>query len=268
MAQVIPLRPHTFRLDNCVIDDYAAEMGAIGVAIYAVVQRYADRTTGQCWPSVSTMEATLHLSKNCVKKYLHHLARLGLIDMAPRYTADGDHTSNLYTVDDPTQTEALRRRRLQRGGPPAAGGGAPDGHEQDPPFFLRGSPSLQPWGGSEGCSRGAPPVASGTGEHMILQQVFKLLSNHTSGMLPLPDIPSQWYGAAAADAPPHPGDGRQDDGQTWTGRQGKGNFPPASLRLPFLPCAGRTNRAARCSPGPPTIGYDRLGRCMKTVGTY
>jgi hypothetical protein len=27
MAQVIPLRPHTFRLDNCVIDDYAAEMG-------------------------------------------------------------------------------------------------------------------------------------------------------------------------------------------------------------------------------------------------
>jgi hypothetical protein len=126
MAQVIPLRPHTFRLDNCVIDDYAAEMGAMGVAIYAVVQRYADRTTGQCWPSVATIAATLRLSKNCVKKYLHLLARLGLITMAPRYTADGDHTSNLYTVHDPTQTDALRRRRLQRGGPPAAGGGAPD----------------------------------------------------------------------------------------------------------------------------------------------
>jgi hypothetical protein len=150
MAQVIPLRPHTFRLDNCVIDDYAAEMGAIGVAIYAVLQRYADRTTGQCWPSVSTIAVTLRLSKNCVKKYLHLLARLGLITMAPRYTADGDHTSNLYTVHDPTQTEALRRRRLQQGGAPAAGGrspdapppqdrghvvtdgGAPHGHEQDP----------------------------------------------------------------------------------------------------------------------------------------
>jgi hypothetical protein len=126
MAQVIPLRPHTFRLDNCIIDDYAAEMGAIGVAVYAVLQRYADRTTGQCWPSVATIAVTLRLSKNCVKKYLHHLARLGLITMAPRYTADGDHTSNLYTVDDPTQTEALRRRRLQRGGAPGAGGGAPD----------------------------------------------------------------------------------------------------------------------------------------------
>ena len=150
MAQVIPLRPHTFRLDNCVIDDYAAEMGAIGVAIYAVLQRCADRTTGQCWPSVSTIAATLRLSKNCVKKYLHHLARLGLIDMAPRYTADGDHTYNLYTVHDPTQREALLGRRCQRGGPPAAGGGAsggppsqdrghvvtdggaPHGHEQDP----------------------------------------------------------------------------------------------------------------------------------------
>ena len=123
MAQVIPLRPHTFRLDNCLIDDYAAEMGAIGVAVYAVLQRYADRTTGQCWPRVSTLAATLNLSTRCVQKYLRHLARLGLIDIVPRYTADGDPTSNLYTVHDPTQTAALRRRR-QRGGAPGAGGGA------------------------------------------------------------------------------------------------------------------------------------------------
>lgn len=78
MAQVIPLRPHTFRLDNIIIDTYAAEMGAIGVAIYAVLQRYADRTTGQCWPSVATIARLLRLSKNCVKKYLHLLARCGL----------------------------------------------------------------------------------------------------------------------------------------------------------------------------------------------
>ena len=151
MAQVIPLRPHTFRLDNCLIDDYAAEIGAIGVAIYAVLQRYADRTTGQCWPSVATMARLLRLSKNCVKKYLHLLARRGLITIAPRATAEGDPTSNLYTVHDPTQREAVLRRRHQRGEAPAAGGGAagalppqdndhlvtqgraPDDHEQDPP---------------------------------------------------------------------------------------------------------------------------------------
>ena len=126
MAQVLPLRPYTFRLDNCVIDQYAAEMGAIGVAIYAVLQRYADRTTGQCWPSVPTIATALHLSKKCVKKYLHHLAQLGLIVIAPRYTADGDHTSNLYTVHDPTQTAAVLRRRHQKGGAPRTRGGAPD----------------------------------------------------------------------------------------------------------------------------------------------
>jgi hypothetical protein len=111
MAQVIPLRPHTFRLDNCLIDDYAAEIGALGVAIYAVLQRYADRTTGQCWPSVATIARLLRLSKNCVKKYLHLLAQLGLITIAPRATAAGDPTSNLYTVHDPTQRDAVLRRQ-------------------------------------------------------------------------------------------------------------------------------------------------------------
>ncbi len=150
MAQVITLRPHTFRLDNIIIDDYAAEMGAIGVAIYAVLQRYADRITGQCWPSVATIAKLLRLSKNCVKKYLHRLAQLGLLSSAPRYTAEGDPTSNQYTVHDPTQTEALLRRQRARGEAPAAGGRAsgalpprenehlvtqgraPDGPEQDP----------------------------------------------------------------------------------------------------------------------------------------
>ena len=121
-ARAMAPRPHSFRIDNVVIDQYATEMGALGVALYAVLQRYADRTTGQCWPSVSTMAATLNLSTRCVQKYLRHLTRLGLIDIAPRYTTDGDPTSNLYTVHDPTQTEALRRR--QRGGAPGAGGGA------------------------------------------------------------------------------------------------------------------------------------------------
>jgi len=126
MAQVIPLRPHTFRLDNILIDTYAAEMGAIGVAIYAVLQRYADRTTGQCWPSVATIARLLRLSKNCVKKYLHLLARCGLITIAPRAMAEGDPTSNLYTVHDPTQRDAVLRRQRARGGAPGAGGGAPD----------------------------------------------------------------------------------------------------------------------------------------------
>jgi hypothetical protein len=124
MAQVIPMRPHTFRVDNCIIDTYAAEMGAIGVAMYAVLQRYADRATGQCWPSVATIARLLDLSKNCVKKYLHRLVQLGLLTSAPRTTAEGDPTSNLYTLPDPTQPASVLQRR-QEGEASGAGGGAP-----------------------------------------------------------------------------------------------------------------------------------------------
>lgn len=151
MAQVIPLRPHTFRVDNIIIDDYAADIGALGVAVYAVLQRYADRATGQCWPSVATIATLLRLSKNCVKKYLHLLARRGLISIASRTTTEGDPTSNLYTLHDPTQREVVQRRQHARSGASAAGGratdalppqenahllpqgGAPHGPEQAPP---------------------------------------------------------------------------------------------------------------------------------------
>lgn len=153
MAQVRPLRPHTFRIDNCVIDDYAAEMGAMGVALYAVLQRYADRETGQCWPSVATMAATLRLSQTAVKKYLRHLAQLGLISIASRYTAAGDHSSNLYTVHDPTKPEALlRRRRQRRGGSCGDGGGSCSAPPALPVGHLathRGSSRVQEQGSKE-----------------------------------------------------------------------------------------------------------------------
>ena len=120
MAQVIPLRPHSFRLDNCIIDEYAEEIGAIGVAVYAALARYADRASGECWPKVKTIADKLKLSPNCVKKYLHQLASLGLISIAYRYTDQGDHTSNRYTLHDPTNRDAVTLRRACGGGPPAA----------------------------------------------------------------------------------------------------------------------------------------------------
>lgn len=150
MAQVIPLRPHTFRLDNCIIDDYAAEMGAIGVAVYAVLQRYADRTTGQCFPTVATIAQVLGLGHTCVKKYLGCLVRLGLIERAARTTAEGDPTSNLYTLHDPTQRDAVQRRQRQRSGSPGDGGGSPD----DPPPLVNDHLATQ--GGSPGVPKQDP----------------------------------------------------------------------------------------------------------------
>jgi helix-turn-helix protein len=142
MARVLPLRPHSFRLDNCIIDEYAEDIGAIGVAVYATLARYADRASGECWPKVKTIADKLHLSPNCVKKYLHQLASLGLISIAFRYTDKGDHTSNRYTLHDPTNRDAVTLRRACGGGPPAArppaetrhpvpDGGPPAAHEQE-----------------------------------------------------------------------------------------------------------------------------------------
>jgi hypothetical protein len=150
MAQVLSLRPHTFRLDNCIVDEYAAEMGAIGVAIYVVLQRYANRTTGQCFPTVDTIAQVLGLSHTCVKKYLKRLARLGLLDRATRYTAEGDPTSNLYTLHDPTQRDAVQRRQRRREASFADGGGSPG----DPPPQPSGH--LATGGGSPGVPKQDP----------------------------------------------------------------------------------------------------------------
>jgi hypothetical protein len=156
MAQVLPLRPHTFRIDNCIIDEYAAEMGAIGVAIYAVLQRYADRRTGQCFPTVATIAQALGLGHTCVKKYLGRLARLGLIERAARSTAEGDPTSNLYTLHDPTQRDAVPQRQRRRAAAAAGGGSRHDGGRSpsDPPPQPSGLLATE--GGSPGVPKQDP----------------------------------------------------------------------------------------------------------------
>src|SRR5690242_19769544 len=103
MAQsVIVLRPgHFFQLTNDLLDVYGPKIGAIGVAVYNVLARHADHTTGECWPSIPRIARTLALCQATVKKYLHRLAIVGLITITPRRDEAGDPTSNLYTLCDP-----------------------------------------------------------------------------------------------------------------------------------------------------------------------
>ena len=39
-------RSHGYLIDNILVDEYAEKIGAIGIAIYNVLSRYADRKTG------------------------------------------------------------------------------------------------------------------------------------------------------------------------------------------------------------------------------
>ena len=132
-------RPHTFRTDNILVDEYAEKIGAIGLAVYTVLTRYADRQTGICYPCIGTIAKKLHLGRTTVKKYLHLLRKFDLIAIFSRTGPEGDPTSNHYLLLDPSPEKvALRRRQRdalltpQRGTVFCAGGRSAD----DPPPCL------------------------------------------------------------------------------------------------------------------------------------
>ena len=107
-------RPNTYRIDNILVDEYAEKIGAIGLAIYNVLARHADRVTGICYPSIRLLAKKLALGRTTVKKYLRILLNYSLIAISPRLSEDGDPTSNLYMLLDPSpEAVALRRRQLE-----------------------------------------------------------------------------------------------------------------------------------------------------------
>jgi hypothetical protein len=104
-ARLVPFtpRPHRTYFDNDLIDHYGPLIGLEGVAVYCAYQRYANRQTGQCWPSVARIARQLKTSQPRVRKYLKLLNGVGLIDWEERYSPAGDRTSNLYTVHPATR---------------------------------------------------------------------------------------------------------------------------------------------------------------------
>lgn len=115
MAQAIalPTRPH-YRIDNDIVDEYGAKVGAIGIAVYNVLARHTDRKTGLCYPSIGTIAKKLALGRTTVKKYLRILLNHSLIAISSRLSDEGDPTSNSYMLLDPSPEKmALRRRQLE-----------------------------------------------------------------------------------------------------------------------------------------------------------
>ena len=148
MARITKIqpRPNSFRVDNIIIDEYGEKIGAIGVAIYNVLSRHADRETGICYPSIRLIARKLALGRTTVKKYLRILLNHSLIAISSRLSDEGDPTSNLYMLLDPSPEKvALRRRQLEALLSPQEGtfklGPASDRHDggrspDDPPPCL------------------------------------------------------------------------------------------------------------------------------------
>ena len=112
MAQTVVVlkRAHFFSIDNDIIDVHAKTIGAIGIAIYAVLARYANRKTGECWPAIARIQRTLNLGRSTVKRYLHRLEAAGLITVEERRDEEGDRTSNRYTLLDPDPNTIAQRQ--------------------------------------------------------------------------------------------------------------------------------------------------------------
>ena|SRR5438128_5800965 len=113
MATVSTFQPrtHFYCVDNNLIDEYGEKLGAIGVAVYNALVRYANRTTGIAFPSIGTIAKKLKLGRTTVKKYLRMLPKVGLIAINPRVSAEGDPTSNSYMILDPSPEKVAQRRR-------------------------------------------------------------------------------------------------------------------------------------------------------------
>jgi hypothetical protein len=150
MAQIVILkRAHFFSIDNDIIDVHAKSIGAIGVAIYTVLARYANRRTGECWPTIPRIARMLDLGRSTVKRYLHRLQVADLISIEERWDEEGDRTSNRYTLLNP-DPESIATRHEQSAsvvvlaGPTSADGGGSATNPPSGPCDALGGSTMNP----------------------------------------------------------------------------------------------------------------------------
>lgn len=102
-------RHNFFIIDNEVLDLYGPHIGAIGVALYATLVRYAGTKT-TCFPSHDTIASKIGVSRKTVVDYAHRLAGTDkatilqeaglppLIAIHRRMRQGGGMTSHLYEL--------------------------------------------------------------------------------------------------------------------------------------------------------------------------
>ena len=75
-----------------------ADVSALAVRLYATLQRYADKDSGGCHPSRKTLADRCCTTTKSIDRALKELVALGAVTMHQRTSANGDLTSNHYTV--------------------------------------------------------------------------------------------------------------------------------------------------------------------------
>jgi hypothetical protein len=75
-----------------------ADITSNAVRLYGVLQRYADKDSGECHPSRKTLAEKCRLSLSSLDRALIELVDIGAVTKQQRLSPNGDWTSNTYTV--------------------------------------------------------------------------------------------------------------------------------------------------------------------------
>lgn len=84
----------------CIIPEWVlySDITATAVRLYGTLQRYADKDTGACHPSRSTLAQKCNCTVKSIDRALAELIAIGAVIKKQRISQNGDMTSNQYTV--------------------------------------------------------------------------------------------------------------------------------------------------------------------------
>ncbi len=160
-------KPGWFHIDNELIDRYGADAGAIGVAVYCALARYADRD-GRAFPSYKRLSESLHIARNTLVAALRRLESMELITITAQTDSAGNPiNTNIYTLLTIPQRKDVNERR---GGAAVDQGGA----SPDPPHAAvdQGGASPDPRGSSAAYEEDSSKKTHGDGDGVRALESF------------------------------------------------------------------------------------------------
>ena len=100
MIRVLDRRNFNFTLiENELIDDIE-KFNKNDLLCYMVLCRYANNSTGECYPSYKTIAEKMRVGVSTAIKAIKSLESKGVIEISSRKNETGGDTSNLYTIKD------------------------------------------------------------------------------------------------------------------------------------------------------------------------
>jgi DNA replication protein DnaD len=74
------------------------KVDAIAQSVFFWLCSYADNTTGECFPSISTLAKLCKVSRTTIKNRIKKLEQAGLVKKTVRKIPDGKNITNLYQI--------------------------------------------------------------------------------------------------------------------------------------------------------------------------